>query len=78
MWKKQHGNDNKDDGHPPLKIKVAKKDLIEELRRIESLEGEKEIYEERFVLLDRLARKWGYQMYNRNISWLQDEEFWSV
>ena len=40
-----------------------------------SEDGEKELYESRFLALHEIAHKWGFAMYNRNLYWQSDAEF---
>lgn len=59
-------------------LKCGKFDLVEEFLRIVRLDGGKEGYQEKFGFLNRLARKWGFRIYNRDLLWFNDESFWSA
>lgn len=52
--------------------------LIGELRRIGRLGEPRKVYEARFALLSRLARTWGFEVYNQDCAWQEDAAFWSV
>ena len=40
--------------------------------------NEKTRYEARYGLLRRLAKRYGFELYNANLSWMVDNEFWAI
>lgn len=51
--------------------------IVQEMLDLEKL-GEVERYHASFLLLSDLAHKWGFQIYNRNLCWVDDPAFWEV
>ncbi len=52
-------------------------DFVQEMLELENLD-EVERYHASFLLLSKLAYTWGFQVYNRNLCWVDDPEFWEV
>lgn len=63
---------------------LARKARIETLREacrqvmMESITDPRELYESRFQYLAGKAASLGFEIYNKNLMWMDDAEFWSV
>jgi hypothetical protein len=62
------------------KIFNAEPGIIEFAQEMADLEKLNEVdkYHARFLLLSKLAAQWNFQVYNRNLCWVDDPDFWNV
>lgn len=52
-------------------------ELVDEINSLDKLD-EVAKYHASFNLLSKLAAKWGFQIYNRNLNWVDDNGFWEI
>lgn len=55
-----------------------KQELLEDLRIADSIEDVADRYAKQFLALDALVMERGFRLYNRNLTWQKDPEFWSL